>query len=115
MASPRFLEEEAFKCIRAGDVNGYCRAVEGRKIVDFSGADLRATDFRKIDTSKIVLRDAYLRDADFRGCDLRQTDLEGASLHNAHIAGTYFPVNISASELQLSIEHGTRLRIQKSL
>ena len=112
MSSPRFLDDEAFKCIRAGDMDGFRRVVEGRKIVDFSGADLRATDFRKIDMSKIVLHDAYLRDVDFRGCDLRQTDLEGASLHNAHIAGTYFPVNISPNEIQLSIQQGTRLRVQ---
>jgi uncharacterized protein YjbI with pentapeptide repeats len=113
MTSPRFLDDEAFKCLRAGDLDGYRRAVEGRKIVNFCGADLRATDFRKIDMSKVVLRDAYLRDTDFRGCDLRQTDMEGASLHNAHIAGTYFPENISPNEIQLSIQYGTRLRVEK--
>jgi uncharacterized protein YjbI with pentapeptide repeats len=113
MTSPRFLEDEAFKYLRDGDCDGYCRAVEYRKIVDFTGADLRATDFRNIDVSKLILRDAYLRGADFRGCDLRQVDLEGSSIHNARIAGAYFPANISPDELQLSIQHGTRMRVQK--
>lgn len=113
MSSPKFIDDEAFKCLRAGDLAGYQRATEGRKVVDFSGVDLRATDFRKIDMSKLVLRNAYLRDADFRGCDLRNTDLEGASIHNAHIAGAYFSDTLAPTEILLSIQQGTRLRVQK--
>lgn len=111
MSKPKFLEDEAFRCLRTGDIEGFRRAVEGRKTIDLSGTDLRGTDFRNIDMSKMVLRDAYLRDADFRGCDLRQTNLEGASLHSARIAGAYFPAKITPDELELSIQHGTRLRV----
>jgi uncharacterized protein YjbI with pentapeptide repeats len=112
MSKPQLLEDEAFKCLRDGDSEGYNRAVEYRKIVDFTCADLCATDFRNVDVSKLILRDAYLRGADFRGCDLRHVDMEGSSIHNARIAGAYFPANISASEIQLSIQHGTRLRLR---
>jgi len=110
MAPPRFLDDAAFKCLRAGDLDGYHRAIESRATIDFTGADLRATDFRKANLGKVILRGAYLRDADFRGCDLRHLDLEGASLHGARVAGTYFPANVTAAELQMSFTHGTRIR-----
>jgi hypothetical protein len=37
-------------------------------------------------------------------------DLEGASFHGAKIAGAYFPADVSAFELVMSVEHGTRIR-----
>lgn len=111
--TPRFLNDEAFKCLRVGDVDGYHRTAAARDVVDLSGSDLRATDFRRIDLSKLVLKNAYLRDVDFRGCDLRHLDLEGASLHNAKVAGAYFPESITSGEIQLSLIHGTRLRAKK--
>lgn len=110
MNKPQFLDDEAFRHLRAGDFENFRRATEHRKAVDFTGADLRGVDFRSVDLSKIILRDAYLRDVDFRGCDLRQVDLEGASIHNAKIAGVYFADNLTPAEIQLSIQHGTRLR-----
>ena len=110
MSTPRFLKDPAFKLLRVGEVAAFHKNVEERDVVDFSGADLRGTDFRKVDLDKIILRDAYLRDADFRGCDLRHLDLEGASLHDARIAGTYFPDNVTASEIRMTLRHGTRIR-----
>jgi uncharacterized protein YjbI with pentapeptide repeats len=111
MSDPRFLQDPAFRCLRAGDLEGFHRAIVGRDVIDFSGADLRGTDFRKADLRRVVLRDAYLRDADLRGCDLRHLDLEGISLQNAKLSGTYFPANLSAAEIQLSFQLGTRIRM----
>ena len=110
MSTPHLLKDSAFKLLRLGGIDAFHKNVEGRDVVDFSGTDLRGTDFRKVDLSNIVLRDAYLRDADFRGCDLRHLDLAGVSLHNARIAGAYFPDNVTASELRMSLRHGTRIR-----
>jgi uncharacterized protein YjbI with pentapeptide repeats len=110
MPEPSFPDDLAFKCLRAGDLDGYHREIEGRNVVDFSGTDLRAVDLRGADLTKVVLRDAYLREADLRGCDLRDLDLEGASLDRARISGAYFPANLAADEIQLSVRHGTRLR-----
>ena len=108
----RFPDDPAFKCLRVRDLDGYRQATIDRKVLDFSGSDLRGTDLRGIYLSNVVLRDAYLRDADLRGCDLRRTDLAGASLHGAKIAGAYFPDNIPAEELLLSLQYGTRLRVR---
>ncbi len=110
MPVPLFVDDPAFKALRAGDLDGFHRLIQDREVVDFSDADLRATDFRKVDLSKLVLRNAYLRDADFRGCDLRHIDLEGASVHNARIAGVYFQKNLPSREIRMSLRHGTRMR-----
>lgn len=110
MGKPKFLDDTAFRALRVGDLEAYHRAIEARKVVDFSGADLRGMDFRNAEVNKLILRDAYLRDADLRGCDLRQVDMAGASLQGAKISGTYFPQEIEAAEIQLSIKQGTRLR-----
>ena len=66
---------------------------------------VRPSDLRGLDLS-----DAYLRQADLRGVDLRETRLEGASLFEARISGAYFPGELRAEEITLSLLHGTRLR-----
>jgi len=109
----RFPDDPAFKALRVGDVEGYHRAIQGRQTIDFRGADLRGCDMRNLDLSRVLLRDAYLREADLRGCDLRNHDLEGCSIYNAKISGAFFPENIPAEEIRLSLEYGTRMRARK--
>jgi len=48
--------------------------------------------------------------ADLRGIDFRNAKLEGASFADANISGTYFPKEISASEINMALAHGTRVR-----
>jgi uncharacterized protein YjbI with pentapeptide repeats len=112
---PIFLDDPAFKLLRVGDVDAFHEAVAGRDSVDYSGADLRGVDLRKIDIHNMVLRDAFLRDADLRGCDLRHLDLSGVSMRGAKIGGTYFPDNVTADEIRMSVRHGTRIRTVKRL
>ncbi|HUT23825.1 MAG TPA: pentapeptide repeat-containing protein [Sumerlaeia bacterium] len=108
---PRFPDDEAFRCLRAGEIGSFHKAIAGRDAVDFSDADLRGADLRNADLSKVILRGAYLRDADVRGLDLRHMDMAGCSLRNAKVSGTYFPANLPPEEIRLSVEHGTRLRM----
>ena len=115
MGKARFIDDEAFRSLRAGDAQTFHRLIEPRATVDFSNADLRGTDFRNVDLSKVVMRGAYLKDADLRGMDLRKVDLEGASIHNARIGGAYFPINLPAEEIELSVKHGTRMRTRRDL
>ena len=110
MSKPSFPDDSAFKSLRCGEVEEFHQLIKGRDVVDFSGTDLRGTDFRSVDLRKVLLHDAYLRDANLSGCDLRQMDLTGASLHGARIGGTYFQENLTAQEIMMSVQHGTRLR-----
>jgi uncharacterized protein YjbI with pentapeptide repeats len=110
MSTPIFIDDPAFRDLRANNIEHFVRHTSGRKTIDFSKADLRGVDLRHVDVSNLILRDAYLRDADLRGLDLRHLDLEGCSLHGAKISGTYFPANLSAQEITSSVQYGTRLR-----
>ena len=111
MALPRFLDDPAFKALRLADFEAYNRQVNGQKRVDFSNTDLRGVDFRGIaDVGKLSVQGAYMRDADLRGLDIRSWDMEGCSLYHAKISGAYFPATMSAQEIIMSVQHGTRLR-----
>ncbi len=85
-----------------------CAAEEAPQL---ENAGLRGLDLRGADLSHANLRGAYLRNADLRGVDMIYADLDGASLHGARIGGARFPRNLGAAELDLSIRHGTRLRV----
>ena len=52
--------------------------------------------------------------SNLRGVDFSEARLEGASIHGAQISGVYFPAELSAAEINLSLEHGTRMRYQKT-
>ena len=114
MGTPQFPPDPAFKLLRVGELDAFHKNIEERDVVDFTGADLRGTDFRKVDLSKVILRDAYMRDTDLRGCDLRHLDLEGVSLQNAKISGAYFPDNVAANEIRMSLRHGSRIRTNQT-
>ena len=111
--TPRFLEDEAYRSLRSGDVEAYHREIAGRETVDFCNVDFRGVDLRGAELQKVDLRGAYMRDADLRGLDLRSLDLEGCTLLHAKIGGAYFSSDLSPEEIRLSVEHGTRLRYRK--
>ncbi len=111
---PQFPDDEAFRNLRAGEIDAFHKNIEGRDVVDFSGSDLRGATLKGADLSRVNLRNCYLRDADLSGQDLRDHDLDGCSLLRAKVSGTYFPDDISASEVRLSLEFGIRMRHRKT-
>lgn len=110
MTKPKFLDDEAFKCLREGNYEAFNNYVKNRDLVDLGDCNLRGTDFRNADLSKVKLAGAYLRDADLRGQDLRHMDLTGCSLFHAKISGVWFPDNVPLEEIEFSVNHGTRIR-----
>lgn len=77
--------------------------------IDFRGLDLRGAQLQGRDLSN-----SYFRQTDLRGLDLRSCNLQGASLRSAKISGTYFPVELPADEILMSLNHGTRLRYRQA-
>jgi uncharacterized protein YjbI with pentapeptide repeats len=96
--------------LRHDDVEGFNRARQAGTACDLRGCDLRGLDLRKLELAGMDLTDAYFRGADLRGIDFRGCRLDGASLADAKISGCYFPVEIRAEEIFLSVTHGIRLR-----
>ena len=111
MTKPQFLDNEAFRSLREGDLEKFNLMIKKADKLDLTGCDLRGTDFRHVNVTKLILHNAYLRDADLRGVDLRRNDLQGVSIRNAKISGAFFPDTLSASEILMSHQHGTRIRM----
>lgn len=110
MSQPHLIDSTLFRLIRSDDIAGFNAQKPKEGIIDLSGGDFRGIDLRKLDPTRIDFTDAYFRGADLRGLDLRQTQLEGASLAHAQISGAYFPVELDAAEILMSVQFGTRLR-----
>ena len=89
----------------AGDLTG-----PAHEHLDLSNANLRGVDLRHVNLRHADLRGAYCKGADLRGVDLSEAKLEGASFHLARISGAYFPKNVLAEELIMSLDLGTRIR-----
>jgi len=107
---PEIKSDPLYQMLRDGQIQRFNDAVAAGATIDLTNADLRNVELQGADLRRANLRDAYLRGADLRGCDLSQADLEGASIHGAKIGGTLFPKNLSAHEIRLSEDLGTRMR-----
>lgn len=110
MNQPRQLDNALFALVRDEKIAEFNRAKAAHPSIDFRGGDFRGLDLRDLDVKNIDFTDAYFRAADLRGLDLRENGLEGASLAHAQISGTYFPAELSADEILMSVKYGTRLR-----
>ena len=106
---PKFIERALAIALQNGDTEAVHRAGQSGPI-DLSQANLRGLDLRGVNLRSADLRGAYCHSTDLRGVDVSQAQLEGASFHLARVSGAYFPANVSAEELQLSLERGTRVR-----
>ncbi|OLU18882.1 hypothetical protein BVH03_08115 [Pseudomonas sp. PA15(2017)] len=110
MSQPRQLDTPLYRLLHNDDVAGFNKQRPQGETIDLSGGDFRGLDLRALDAEGIDFTDAYFRGADLRGVDFRSAQLEGASIAHAQISGAYFPVELSADEILMSMNFGTRLR-----
>jgi uncharacterized protein YjbI with pentapeptide repeats len=110
MNQPKQLDSPLFALLRKDDVTAFNLERPAQGPVDLSGGDFRGLDLRELNADGIDFSDAYFRSADLRGVDFRTTKLEGASIAHAQISGAYFPPELSADEILMSVNFGTRLR-----
>ncbi len=106
----RIPDEPMFWLLRAGRIAEFNERKATGVVVDLTRCDFRNADLRGVDAEGLDFTDCYFRQADLRGVDLRAARIEGASLKGARISGAYFPAELSADEITLSVTHGTRLR-----
>ena len=81
--------------------------------VDLEGCNFRGVDLRKANLKIANMKNSYFKMADLRGVDMSDALLDGASFNKARIGGVLFPKNITAAEISLSVELGTRIRIKE--
>jgi uncharacterized protein YjbI with pentapeptide repeats len=110
---PRFTKDPLYQMLRVDDTKGFnARKAQGG-VCDLRDVDLRGLDLRGLDAEGLDFTGSYFRDADLRGVDLSQAVLEGCSFYGAKISGTLFPRDLSAEEIRLSFDHGTRVRYRR--
>jgi uncharacterized protein YjbI with pentapeptide repeats len=114
MTSPKLIDSPLYQMLREGLIDEFNQRRQAGEACDLRGSDLRGIDLRGIDAKGLDLSNCYLRQADVRGVDFSQTRLEGASLNGAKISGAYFPVELTAEEITLSLLHGTRMRYRST-
>lgn len=110
MSQPRQLDNPLYRLIHSEQISAFNAQKPKNTVVDLSGGDFRGIDLRALDAQGINFTNAYFRGTDLRGLDLRDAQLEGASLAHAQISGAYFPVELTADEILMSVNFGTRLR-----
>ena len=108
--SPQIKDDPMYRLLREGATEEFNTRRAAGENCDLTGCDFRTLDLRKLNAKGLDLRDCYFRQTDLRGVDLSETNLEGASINAAKISGAYFPKQLSADELNLSLTHGTRMR-----
>ncbi len=107
---PRISDCAMYRLLRMGEIAEFNQRKAKGESCDLLGTDMSRLDLRELDASGLDMRDCYFRMSDLRGIDFRDTKLEGASFAQAHVSGCFFPREISAAELDLALEHGTRVR-----
>lgn len=113
MSAPEIKSNPLYQLLRKECIDEFNQKRAEGESCDLTNADLRGLDLRKIDVRGLDMSGAYLRQTDIRGVDFSQTNLEGASISGAKISGTYFPKELDADEITLSLLHGTRMRYLK--
>ncbi|WP_434703920.1 pentapeptide repeat-containing protein [Pseudomonas sp. Z1-12] len=109
MSHPKILNSPLYALLRKDDISGFNKE-RPQGMVDMRGGDFRGLDLRELNADDVDFTDAYFRATDLRGIDFRKSSLEGASLAHAQISGAYFPPELSADEILMSMNFGTRLR-----
>jgi len=110
---PRLSADPMYLLLREGRVEEFNRRRANGDSCDLRGANLRGIDLRELDAGGLDLSNAYLRQADLRGQNLSRCRLEGASLHAAHVSGVLFPAELEATEIEMSVRLGTRMRYRR--
>jgi uncharacterized protein YjbI with pentapeptide repeats len=102
-----------YQYLREGKADEFNSHRKGTEPYDLHSCDLRGVDLRRCNLDNINFSDSYFRQADLRGVDLRKCQLQGASLHGAHVSGAYFPDSIEATEIDISVRLGIRIRTRQ--
>ncbi|MEC4889764.1 MAG: pentapeptide repeat-containing protein [Nitrospira sp.] len=109
----RMSNDPMYKLLREGCIKEFNVKKAAGDTCDLRSCDLRGLDLRGLDAAGLDFSDSYFRQSDLRGIDFSQSNLRGASINACKISGVLFPAELSASEIELSLLQGTRMRYLK--
>jgi uncharacterized protein YjbI with pentapeptide repeats len=113
MDKPFIKKDPLYQLLRNEDIEAFNEQRDKLDSSELRSGDYRGRDLRKMNAKGLDFSNSYFRNSDLSGIDFRNTNLEGASLLDAKLSGTYFPNELDATEIRLSLDTGTRLRYQK--
>ena len=113
MEKPSIKSDPLYQLLRQEDIKGFNEQRDKLDTSNLCSGDYRGRDLRNMQAEGLDFSNSYFRNADLSGIDFRETNLEGASLLDAKLSGTYFPAALSAEEIRLSLDTGTRLRYRE--
>ena len=111
--TPIIKDDPMYRLLREGHVKDFNQRKAEGESCNLTGADFRSVSLVGLDANGLNLSDCYFRMSNLRGVDFRKANLEGASIQGAQISGAFFPNELDAYEIELSLEHGTRMRYRK--
>ena len=110
---PLIYEDPLYQLLREGNVQEFNqRKTQGEKATSRVAISAISTCAGSTPPAS-TLPERYFRAADLRGVDFSKACLVGVSINGARISGAFFPVELSAEEISLSIQHRTRMRYNK--
>ncbi|WP_426415388.1 pentapeptide repeat-containing protein [Aestuariirhabdus sp. LZHN29] len=111
--TPQIKDDPLYQLLRDENIEAFNQQRSQGVSGDLSGADLRGLDLRGMVAAGLDMSGCYFRNTDLRGVDFTSTNLNGASFKGAKISGCFFPVEVRAEELLVSMEHGIRVRYHR--
>lgn len=110
----RTIDNPLYHALRDENIKAFNEAREQLdELPSFAFCDFRGLDLRGLNAEGLDLKNAYFRGADLRGIDFRKSNIEGASIAGTKISGCYFPLELEADEIVMSLNHGTRMRYRR--
>ena len=106
----RFPKDPLYELLREEKVDQFNQQRDPLTTIDFHDCDFRGLDLRGLNASGINFSGCYFRAADLRGIDFSNSQMDGASIASSQVSGCYFPKNISANEICVSVDKGIRMR-----
>jgi len=113
MDKPVVKQDPLYQLLRTENIKDFNEKRDQLDTSELKNGDYRGRDLRNMNAAGLDFSNSYFRNADLSGIDFRETNLEGASLLDAKLSGTYFPAELSATEIRLSLDTGTRLRYRR--
>ncbi|MEL7045535.1 MAG: pentapeptide repeat-containing protein [Pseudomonadota bacterium] len=114
MDKPKIKQDPLYQLLRQENVKAFNEQRDSLDTSELKNGDYRGRDLRNMNAAGLDFSNSYFRNADLSGIDFRNTRLEGASLMDAKLSGAYFPAELSAEEIRLSLDTGTRLRYREN-
>ena len=112
MAAPIIKNDDPmYALLRQGNIAEFNQRRAAGEACDLTNGDFRSLELVGWEPGELDLSGGYFRQADLRGVDLSGCQMAGASVHAAKISGVLFPKSLSAEEINLSLMHGTRMRV----